>query len=216
MAEEKNTAKENKVKPLPKSGGRTVQIEPKRKGRSTKSDGSTGGGRRISKSRDRRGGNKKERSEFDNKLLDIRRVTRVVAGGRRFSFAVSMVIGDRRGRVGIGTGKSTDTPLAIEKAIRDAKRNMIKVSTNKDHSIPHEVSAKYASAVVSIIPTKSRSITAGSALRQVLELAGIVGVTGKILSRSKNKTNISRATIKALKTLKSNLEPREKSKGENK
>lgn len=183
----------------PEKGGRTVRMVRGRKGPrgagKPGADGKKGGGPR---GRGGRGRGDKPRSEFDNKLLEIRRVTRVMSGGRRFSFAASVVIGDKKGRVGVGTGKSSDTPLAIEKAIRDAEKKLVRIPLTKSGSIPHEVEAKYASATISIIPTKSKGVTAGSAVRSVLELAGVRSVTGKILSRSKNKTNIARATIKAL------------------
>jgi len=204
MAEETNKTTEKKVAPLPKTGGRTVRmVRGARKGvrgKDGSGDASKRGPRKGGRG-GRRDGGGRERSEFDNKLLEVRRVTRVVAGGRRFSFAASVVIGDKKGRVGVGTGKSGDTPLAIEKAIRDAKKHLVKVPMTKNSSIPYEVQAKYASATVSIIPTKTKSVTAGSALRYVLELAGVQAVTGKILSRSKNKTNIARATVKALKDI---------------
>ena len=142
------------------------------------------------------------RQEFDNKTISVRRVTRVVAGGRRFSFSIAMVVGDRKGRVGVGIGKAGDTPIAIDKAMRAAKKNIITVLLNKRGSIAHPVEAKYSSARVSIMPAPGKGVIAGSAVRTVLELAGIKEVSSKILSRSKNKLNIARATIKALQTLK--------------
>ncbi len=136
--------------------------------------------------------------EFDQKMLEIRRVTRVVAGGRRFSFSVTLVAGDRKGRVGVGIGKATDTTLAINKAFNDAKRNMIKIKTTENGSIPHEVTAKYNSARVFLMPNKSRGVVVGSAMGTVIEFAGITDVTGRVTSGSKNKLNIARATMKAL------------------
>ena len=144
----------------------------------------------------------KPRSEFDNKLLEIRRVARVIAGGRRFSFSTSVVAGDRKGKVGVGIGKASDTPIAIDKALRDAKKNMVKINLTKTSSIAHEALAKYGSSVVSIRPAPGKGIIAGSAVRAVLEIAGITAVSAKILSRSKNKINNSRAAIKALSQLK--------------
>lgn len=146
-------------------------------------------------------GRERVKPEFDQKMISIRRVTRVVAGGRRFSFSVALVAGNKNGQVGVGLGKAGDTSLAIEKAFRDAKKNMIKVKTSKTKSIPHEVEAKYASAVVKIMPAPGRGLIAGSSVRDVLELAGISDITAKILSRSKNKLNNARAAIKALNTL---------------
>jgi small subunit ribosomal protein S5 len=127
-----------------------------------------------------------------------------MAGGRRFSFSVSMVIGDKKGRVGVGVGKAGDTQLAIEKAIRNAKKHMITVTMNKDHHIPHDVHTKYASSEVMIMPAPGRGLVAGSSVRTVLELAGVRDVTAKIFSRSKNKLNNARAAVEALKQLKTN------------
>lgn len=142
------------------------------------------------------------RQEFDNKIISMRRVTRVVAGGRRFSFSVAIVIGDKKGRVGVGVGKAGDTPIAVEKATRAARKNLIAIKLNSNQSIPHAVEAKYSSARVMIMPSPGRGMVAGSSLRSVLELAGVKDVVSKILSRSKNKINIARAAIKALSTLK--------------
>ena len=142
------------------------------------------------------------RQEFDNKIISVRRVTRVVAGGRRFSFSVSMVVGDKKGRVGVGTGKAADTPIAVNKAMEAAKKDIITVPLTKKSGIAHPVEAKYSSARVVIMPAPGKGVVAGSAVRVVLELAGIKEVTGKILSRSKNKLNIARATVKALSKLK--------------
>lgn len=152
----------------------------------------------------RRGGPRRDdrqRSEFDQKTLSVRRVARVMAGGRRFNFSVAMVIGDRKGGVGVGTGKAGDTALAIDKALRDAKKNLIHLKLTKDMMIPHDVRAKYSASVVTIYPAKGTGLVAGSSVRTVLELAGVKDVTAKILSRSKNQLNNARATIKALKTL---------------
>ncbi len=148
--------------------------------------------------------NRKERprSEFDQVTIDVRRVARVVAGGRRFSFSVTLVIGDHKGRVGVGVGKGADTALAIEKATRNARRNLIQIQRTKSDSIQRRISAKYSASNIIIIPSAGRGMVTGSAMRVVLELAGITDVIGKILSRSKNKLTIARATIKALKSLK--------------
>lgn len=150
-----------------------------------------------------RGGRDTERarSEFDQKTISIRRVSRVVAGGRRFSFSAAIVVGDRKGRVGVGLGKGGDTALALDKALRDGKRNMIRLPLTESRSIPHDVEAKYAAAVVTLRPAPSRGLVAGSSVRTVLEMAGVTDVTGKIHSRSKNKLNNARAAIKALAQL---------------
>lgn len=156
---------------------------------------------------DRRGGGRprerapRERSEFDQVTVDVRRVARVMAGGRRFSFSVTVVIGDRKGRVGVGIGKGADTALSIDKAVRDAKRHLITVPLTKTNSIAHDISANYASTVLTLMPSPGRGLVAGSAMRTVLEFAGVTDVIGKILSRTKNKLTIARATVEALKTL---------------
>ena len=156
--------------------------------------------------RPRRGASRPERvrPEFDQKIISIRRVTRVMAGGRRFSFSVAMVIGDKKGKVGVGIGKAGDTQAAIEKAIRDAKKNMIVVPMNKDSHIPHDVHTKYSSSEVMIMPAPGRGLVAGSSVRTVLEHAGVKDVTAKIFSRSKNKLNNARAAVEALKLLRKN------------
>lgn len=152
--------------------------------------------RRVAKRRER------VRSEFDQKILSIRRVTRVSSGGRRFTFSVAIVVGDKKGRIGVGTGKAGDTSLAIDKASRIAKKNAILVNTNSEMSIPHEVQAKYCSGIVKLMPAKGRGIIAGSAVRDIIILAGLKDINAKILSGSKNKLNIAQATIKALSSLK--------------
>lgn len=154
--------------------------------------------------RPRRGGERspRVRPEFDQKIIAIRRVTRVMAGGRRFSFSVAMVIGDKKGRVGVGIGKAGDTQLAIEKAVRDAKKHMITVPMDEHSRIAHDVEKKLSSSRVMIMPAPGRGLVAGSSTRTVLELAGVKDVTAKLLSRSKNKLNNARATVEALKLLK--------------
>lgn len=168
--------------------------------------GRRGGARndRRNPRRPRRGGRRddRQRQEFDSKIISVRRVTRVMAGGRRFSFSVAMVIGDKKGRVGVGIGKAGDTQLAREKAMRDARKHMITVPMNKDGHLPHDVHTKYASSEVMIMPAPGRGLVAGSSVRIVLELAGVKDVTAKIFSRSKNKLNNARAAVEALKLLK--------------
>ncbi len=151
----------------------------------------------------RRGGEERARSEFDQKVISLRRVARVVAGGRRFSFSAAVVAGDKKGRVGIGLGKGVDTALAMDKAFRDAKKNMIRVTMTDAKSIPHDVEAKYAASVIALRPSPARGIVAGSSVRTVLELAGVTDITAKIHSRSKNKLNNARATVLALQDLRS-------------
>jgi len=184
---------------VPKESSRSYQGQGNSRGQRTTQGGGRGGpgGQRG------RGGPRGQRtpSEYDQKILNIRRVARIVAGGRRFTFSVAMVIGNRKGSVGVGTGKAGDTVLAIDKATRSAKKSMIKLNLTKDNSIAHEVSQKYSSATVMIRPARGKGLVAGSAVRIVLELGGVTDTTAKVVSRSKNKLNIARATIKALKKL---------------
>ncbi len=149
----------------------------------------------------RRRDSARTKPEFDQKIISMRRVARVMAGGRRFNFSVAVVAGNRKGRVGVGQGKASDTPLAIDKAFRDAKKNMITVNTTKNMSIPHDVETKFAASHVKIMPARGKGILAGSSVRTVLELAGLREVGAKLFSRSKNTTNNAKAAVKALKML---------------
>ena len=143
------------------------------------------------------------KSEYEQKLIDLRRVARVVAGGRRFTFRAALVIGNLKGSVGFGLGKAADTSQAIEKALREAKKHMISVPMTKDLSIPHEVYAKYGSAQVILKPGKEgKGLVAGGAARTVLALAGVKNASAKVLSHGKNKINNARATLDAIKQLK--------------
>lgn len=140
--------------------------------------------------------------ELEQKMIDIRRVTRVVKGGRRFSFSVVLIVGDQKGRVGLGLGKAGDIAKAIEKALHQAKKHLFNVPLTKEFSIPHETRAKFSSSEVVLRPAPGRGVVAGSAVRVILNLAGIKAISGKIISPSKNKLNNSRATMKALAALK--------------
>ena len=122
-----------------------------------------------------------------------------MAGGRRFNFSVAIVLGDKKGRVGVGVGKAADTALAIEKATRAAKRSMITLELAANKSISRDVEAKYCASRVEIRPSPGRGLVAGSSVRTVLELGGVSDVTAKILSRSHNPINNARAAIEALR-----------------
>lgn len=148
-----------------------------------------------------RRGAERPRSEYEQKMIDIRRVTRVTSGGRRMSFAVALVIGDKKGTVGMGTGKGADTAIAIAKALKQAKKNLIKVNLTDKMSLPREVAAKFSASQVVIRPNKAKGMVAGSAIRDILTLCGVQDVTGKINSGSKNKLSNARATMKALSTI---------------
>lgn len=153
----------------------------------------------------REGGERKPRAfferpkpEFDQKMVSIRRVTRVVAGGRRMTFAVALAIGDKKGSVGLGTGKGGDTAVAIAKALRQAKKNMFKIKTTKEMSIPHEVSDKFSSSKLTMMPNRGKGLVAGSTVRDMLILAGLKNITAKLHSGSKNKLNNARVAYATL------------------
>lgn len=167
--------------------------------------GATGGQKREGGNGERkpRAFFERPKPEFDQKMVSIRRVTRVVAGGRRMTFAVAIAIGDKKGSVGLGTGKGGDTAVAITKALRQAKKNMFKIKTNKAMSIPHEVSAKFSSARLTMMPNRGKGLVAGSTVRDMLTLAGIKNVTAKLHSGSKNKLNNARAAYATLYQLRS-------------
>lgn len=156
--------------------------------------------------RGRSGGpNRREvvKPEYDSKTINVRRVTRVVAGGRRFSFSVAIVIGNRTGSVGVGVGKAGDTGLAIQKAFNAAKKAMIKIPMTDSKSITNQVYAKSSSARADLRPNFGGGLVAGSSVRTVLELAGITDVTAKVLSPSRNKLNNARVAVAALAKLRS-------------
>ena len=144
---------------------------------------------------------RREKPEFEQKLLDLARVTRVVKGGRRFRFRATLVIGNRKGQVGVGVSKGSDVSDAIQKAYNDAKKNLINVSLD-GNTIPHDISMKLGSAKVLLKPAQEgRGVIAGGAVRSVVDLAGIRDIVSKSLGSS-NKLNVARATIEALKGLK--------------
>ena len=116
----------------------------------------------------RRDSGDRVKPEFDSKIIDIRRVTRVTSGGRRMNFSVSVVAGDRKGRVGVGLGKGSDTALAVEKATREAKKHIIKVPLSAQMTIPHATEGKYGSALIKIFPARGSGIVAGSSARAVI------------------------------------------------
>lgn len=152
--------------------------------------------------RQRRGSRQRQRTEpeYEQQLVDLARVTRVVKGGKRLSFRACIVIGDRKGKIAVGVAKGLDVPAAIEKAVRKAKKELFEVKVVND-TIPHLLKAKYGAAKVLIRPAKQgHGIVAGGVVRTVLSVAGIKNVTAKILG-SKSKINNVKATLKALKSL---------------
>lgn len=141
------------------------------------------------------------KKELDSKVVEIRRVARVVAGGKRMRFRALVVVGDHNGKVGVGLKKGADVADAIAKATTSARKSLITVPIVRG-TIPHLVEIKYQSAKVLLKPTKEgRGIIAGGPVRAVLSLAGIKNITSKMLGTS-NKVNNVRATYEALKKIK--------------
>jgi small subunit ribosomal protein S5 len=142
----------------------------------------------------------REASEFEQKLVEVRRVAKVVAGGRTMRFSALVVVGNKKGLVGVGTGKAAEVPDAIEKAAAMAKRGLISVPT-VGTTIPHDVVGKFGASSVIMLPAKEGAgVIAGGSARAVLELAGIRDITAKAHGAS-NKINCVRATIEGLKLL---------------
>lgn len=139
------------------------------------------------------------KSEYEQKVLDIARVTRVTKGGKRFSFRTTIAIGDGKGKIGLGMAKGKDVAQSIQKAFNRAKKHLITVPL-VGGTISYQVEAKYNSAEVILKPSKS-GVKAGGPVRVIARLAGITSLTGKLISRTNNKINIAKATISALQKL---------------
>ena len=140
--------------------------------------------------------------EFEERVVVINRVSKTVKGGRRMRFSALVVVGDKKGRVGFGTGKANEVPDAIKKALEDAKKNVFRVPlVNNGSTIPHEVTGVYGAGEVFLKPaTQGTGVIAGGPVRAVLELAGITDVLSKCIG-SRTPINAVRATITALKSL---------------
>lgn len=145
----------------------------------------------------------REVKEFEEEVLELARVTRVVKGGRRMRFRATVVIGNRNGKVGVGVGKSEEVVGSIQKAISDAKKNLIVVKMDGT-TIPHDIAIKYKSASILLMPAApGTGIIAGGTIRKVVELAGIKDILSKSFGTT-NKISCSRATLEALSLLKEN------------
>jgi len=147
------------------------------------------------------GARARKQDDYEDQVLDLRRVTRVTAGGKRFRFRATVVIGNGKGRVGVGVGKGPDVQKAIEKAKNDAKKTAIDIKL-KGRTIPHEVEAKFSAARVLIKPAaRGHGLLAGGSPRVVLKLAGVQDATAKCIGRTKNKLTNALAAIEALKNI---------------
>lgn len=141
---------------------------------------------------------RREQPEFDQKIVDLARVTRVTKGGKQLNFRAAIVIGDRKGRVGYGVQKGKDVQIAVEKAVRQAKKNMISVPLVNE-TIPHRVEAKFKAAKVMMKPApKGSGIIAGGAVRTVLEMAGVPNASAKMMGKTTNKITNVKAAFDAL------------------
>ncbi len=143
-----------------------------------------------------------QEQEFEERVVTINRVTKVVKGGRRFRFSALVVVGDKKGRVGFGLGKANEVPDAIRKAVENAKKNIINVNIINNSTIPHPVQGKYGAGEVRLIPaSEGTGVIAGGAIRVVLELAGINDILTKCIG-SRTPINMVRATFEGLSNLK--------------
>lgn len=150
--------------------------------------------------RNKRSPRVREQKEFEEVVLQVARVTRVVKGGRRLRFRASVVIGNRKGKVGLGVGKSSEVSVAIQKAVAQAKKDIVEAPIVKE-TVPHEIKLKYKAAEIMIMPANAgKGIIAGGAMRQILELAGYRNIIGKRFGTSNILAN-AQAVIRALKKL---------------
>lgn len=150
---------------------------------------------------------RRERPEYDQQMLDLRRTTRVVAGGRRFSFRAAIVIGNRKGKVGLGVAKGGEVASAVEKAVYQAKKDMVLIPLYENRTIARRIETKFSASHVLLKPAAAgRGLVAGGPVRAIAMLAGIRDLTAKIISRSPNKLNNARAAMKAFRAL-AELEP---------
>ena len=159
--------------------------------------------RRNNNRRPRRNNNSKPKTDLEDKTVDINRVTKVVKGGRQMRFAATVVVGNRKGKVGLGTGKAKEMPDAVKKAKEAAIKNLINVELIDNRTISHEIITKEGAVRVMLKPaTEGTGVKAGGPVRDVLELAGVKDVLSKSLGSS-TKVNMARATLRALAEQKS-------------
>jgi small subunit ribosomal protein S5 len=206
MSEVKKTTTENSSKEVTTGAAKTVASDIY--GGGQRRQGAGGGNRGP-----RQGGNRRDdkpKDDMEQRILEVARVTRVMAGGKRMNFRACVAIGDKKGNVGVGLGKGADVTMAVNKAVNRAKKTMVNVPMINE-TIPHEVYLKMGAAKLMLKPAKKgRGVISGGVTRIILELAGVRNVTSKALG-SNNKINNARCTIAALGQLR-----RPETKGENK
>lgn len=215
--------KKNNLEPAAKAAVKTEPTDTNKEAAATVAKALYGGGQRSQGGRDgrdnrgggrgpRRGGNGRDdrKDDMEQRILEVARVTRVMAGGKRMNFRACVALGDKKGNVGIGLGKGADVTMAVNKAVNHAKKTMVNVPMVKG-TIPHQIFHKSGAARLLLKPAKQgRGVIAGGVTRVILELAGVGNITSKALG-SKNKINNARCTIEALGLLRK-IEPREEEK----
>lgn len=138
--------------------------------------------------------------QFEEEIINIGRVTKVTKGGRHFRFSATVAVGDKKGQIGLGTGKANEVPDAIKKAVQAATKNVVRVSIVEDRTIPHEAIGVQGASKVMLKPAlKGTGVKAGGPVRAVLELAGVKDILSKSLGSS-TKINMAHATLNALKS----------------
>jgi small subunit ribosomal protein S5 len=201
MSEETNS----QIVPAVNPGQVIAEAKPQnnRRGRGGQGGNRRGPGGGGGRGRDRGGrdGDSREAKEYDQKILELSRVTRVTAGGKRMRFRAAVIIGNRAGKVGFGVAKGADVAMAVEKAFRQAKKKVFVIPL-VEGSFPHAVEEKFGAAIVLLKPApKGTGLKAGGAVRVVLELGGVPNAVSKIFGSS-NKINVAKATLQAMKRLK--------------
>jgi small subunit ribosomal protein S5 len=196
MSEIKKTTTEDKASVVAKGAATTAASDIY--GGQKRNQNTGGDGYRGPKRNDRRDDRPKD--DMEQRILEVARVTRVMAGGKRMNFRACVAIGDKKGNVGVGLGKGADVTMAVNKAVNRARKTMVNVPMVNE-TIPHEITLKMGAAKQLFKPAKKgRGVIAGGVTRIILELAGVPNVTSKALG-SNNKVNNARCTIEALRGL---------------
>lgn len=207
MVEDKQTTKTEEAKESVKND-KTVDTN---KGAQSAVAKSVFGAKKMARKAHRKGPREEKRDEFDQRILDLARVTRVMAGGKRMRFRATVAVGDKKSKVGVGVGKGADVTIAVNKAVNDAKKNLVDVPMVNE-TIPHAVRKKHGAAEILFKPAKKgRGVIAGGVVRVVLELSGIKNITSKILGTN-SKINNAKCSIEALRELKKVESPEKNAK----